>query len=154
MLKSSMSKRFNFSLPLSGGKVSFQLAVFLLRLDPWECSTRQFICPSPLTQASRKRWKRCHQELCTPSHRQLHSNIVCSSTQLINTIILCSLLHNSWQNIHHNSSNSAWHWSKTANWVLRSSLSQRTPCGRRSARSSSQTSWTDFSEFLKSPGFT
>jgi len=46
----------------------------------------------------RKRWKRCHQELCMPCHpfhRQLHSNILSSSTQLINAIILYSLLHNS-----------------------------------------------------------
>ena len=45
-----------------------------------------------------KRLNRCHQELCMPSHRQLYSNILCSSTQLINIIILYTILSISWQN--------------------------------------------------------
>ena len=74
--------------------------------------------------------------LCMPSHpfhRQLHSYILCSSIQFVRTIILYSLLHYSIQKTSHESSNSAWHWFKSANWVLRSTLSQRTPCGQRSA---------------------
>jgi len=35
-------------------------------------------------------WNQCHQELCMSSHRQLHSNILCSSTQFINLYTLLS----------------------------------------------------------------
>ena len=58
--------------------------------------------------------------LCMPSHpfhRQLHSYILCNSIQFVRAIILYSLLHHSIQKTSYDSSNSAWHWFKSANWV-------------------------------------
>ena len=114
-------------------------------------STRQLICLSPLTQASK-------ETLRTVSSGAMYALILFinnftridyaaqpnSSTRSFSTP--SSII----RNIPHSSSNSAWHWWTTANWVLRSSLSQRTSCRQRSAGSSSQTSWTDVSEFLDS----
>ena len=89
-------------------------------------------------------------KLCMPSHpfhRQLHSYILCSSTQLITIIIPYSLLR---YLAPHNSPNSAWHRPKNqemANWIPRSSPHERTQCRQGSSsyhcstRGDCSTSW-------------
>ena len=81
-----------------------------------------------------------------PFHRQLHSYILCSSTQLITIIIPYSLRYLA----PHNSPNSAWHRPKNqemANWIPRSSPHERTQCRQGSSsyhcstRGDCSTSW-------------